>query len=83
MGAGCFGPSQAASSKAAHTGPVSSDREASVPHIKTAGVTDLVPFLQASPVCNRTQVPPLCQGPRLGLANTDFSHGTSSDVAAV
>lgn len=27
------------------------DREASVPHIKTAGVTDMVPFLQASLVC--------------------------------
>ena len=27
------------------------DREASVPHIKTAGVTDRVPLLQASVVC--------------------------------
>lgn len=29
------------------------------------------------------QVPPLCQGPRFGLANTDFTLNISSDVAAV
>ncbi len=42
---------QSAISKAAHTAPVRGDREASVPHIKTAGVTDRVPLLQASMVC--------------------------------
>lgn len=42
---------QPAISKAAHTLPVQGDREASVPHIKTAGVTDRVPLLQASVVC--------------------------------
>lgn len=42
---------QSAISKGAHTGPVRVDREASVPHIKTAGVTDRVPLRQASVVC--------------------------------
>lgn len=37
--------------KAVHTGSVQGHREASVPHIKTAGVTDRVPLLQACMVC--------------------------------
>lgn len=80
---GRAGRSQAASSKAVHTGPVLRGQGSFCPTHQNSWSDWYGTFPAGIPGMHCPQVPPLCQGPRFGLANTDFTLNISSDVASV